>query len=655
MFAVLAARTGRAVSQDELIDAVWGESVPATARSALYTYIARLRRALEPARPPRVPAGVLASAGSGYSLRLVPSLLDVEIFNQLLTRARSLRAAEDTTGAIAAFDTALQVHHGSPWAGIPGPFAAAERDRLGEQYVAAVEDRAEVMISAGQHASVIAELSRLLREHPYRERQAGILMLALYRTGRQAEALALYHETRRRLVADLGVEPGHELRKLHSWILDGSLAVGIVTGPEPAEPVTPHQLPRDVVRFIGRSAELRAITAPGGPGADGGAALITAIGGLGGAGKSALAIHAAHLLAGGFPDGQLYVDLRGARPGVLPLQPLAGLQLLLRGVGVPAQEIPADLDAASARWRTAAAGRRLLVVFDNASCSRQVLPLLPGEAGCRVLVTSRRVLSGIGDAMHLHLAALPPGEATELLAHLAGSWQAARHPAAIAEIARRCGYLPLALRLAAGRLARRPGWSLRLLADRLADDNLLDELCDDYICLRASLDVSYQELATSDDELDLRAARSLRLLGLLNAAEVGAGVAARLFGVLPWEAERVLDRLVDVGFLQATAAGRYLVNDLVIRYASELAVACLPGEPLWALGNLPELELPRPLQAEVPRGQPGALGPTLRDGGWAPGLPAVGAAPGAAAGRMRSRAAAVAVTAITTPTMAAVA
>jgi tetratricopeptide (TPR) repeat protein/transcriptional regulator with XRE-family HTH domain len=380
-----------------------------------------------------------------------------------------------------------------------------------------------------------------------------------------------------------GIETGHIHRPRSATLRRLADALGL-TGPErqalldstggpPAQAaMVPHQLPADVVTFTGRQAEVAQLqrvlaavegTAP---------VVISAIQGTGGIGKSALAIHAAHRLAGDYPDGQLYVDLHGATAGLAPLAPIEVLGRFLRALGVDPAAIPTGLEEAAAAFRSQLAGRRMLVVLDNARDAAQVRPLLPGMPGCGVLVTSRRALAGLDGVRHLHLDVLPAAEAVELLGRLAGPGRVAAEPQAAAEIARCCGWLPLALRIAGARLAARPGWPLRLLAGRLADaQRRLDELELADTGVRASLAVSHQELAGSVDPADQAAAEAFGLLGLPDGPDLAVPVAARLLDVADAAAETALERLVDARLLESPSPGRYRLHDLLRLYARELA------------------------------------------------------------------------------------
>jgi tetratricopeptide (TPR) repeat protein len=422
----------------------------------------------------------------------------------------------------------------------------------------------------------VAELSNLTGRYPLRESLWVRLLVALDRCGRQAEALERYEAVRVRLVEELGADPGPELQQLHADLLAGRPAQPAgATGSMAPGPLVPRQLPVDVDGFTGREQELAGLETLLGDGDDEGAlepVVVSAVVGTAGVGKSALAIHAAHRLAGRFPDGQLYVNLQGATMGLPPLEPLEVLGRFLRALGVNAPAIPGGLQEAAALWRSQVAGRRLLVVLDDAADAAQVRPLLPAAPGCGVLVTSRRVLASLEGAHHLHLGVLAPDEAIHLLGRLAGQDRVAAEPEAAAEVARLCGQLPLALRIAGAKLAARPAWPLRTLVDRLAAAQArLDELELADLGVRASFQVSYQQLRASGDPTDRAAAEALGLLGLPDGPELGVAVAARLLDVGEQAAERVLERLADAHLLETPAPGRYRLHDLLRLYARELA------------------------------------------------------------------------------------
>jgi tetratricopeptide (TPR) repeat protein len=396
----------------------------------------------------------------------------------------------------------------------------------------------------------------------------------LDRCGRQAEALERYGMVRVRLTEELGVDPGPDLRRVYADLLAGrppEVGEGAGTAPVAPERLVPRQLPPDIAAFTGRARELARLEQVLAAAGEQGPVVISVIQGAGGIGKSALAVHAAHRLAGRFPDGQLYVDLHGATAGLQPLAPLEVLGRFLRALGMDPAAVPADLEEASAAFRSRVAGRRLLVVLDNAADAAQVAPLLPASPGCGVLVTSRRLLASLEGARQVRLDVLTPAEAVELLDRLAGAARVAAEPEAAAEVARWCGYLPLALSIAAARLAARPTWSVRALAGRLADQQRrLDELELAEVGVRTSFQVSHQQLRASHDPLDRSAAGAFGLLGMLDGPEMGAPLVARLLDQSEEAAERVLERLVDAHLLETPSPGRYRLHDLLRLCAREL-------------------------------------------------------------------------------------
>src|SRR5271166_2220823 len=435
---MLAMRANRVVSRDELVDAVWGQQAPASAEGGVHTYVAGLRRVLEPNRSRRGPSQVLASAGAGYVLRLDPGQVDAIVFERSLQNGRRLRTSGDLNGAITALEIALGEWHGSAFAGVPGPFAGAERVRPAELRSAAAEERAEVLLDLGRHEQAVPELAALVAEHPLRERMRGLLMIALYRCGRQAEALQAFHEARQVLADELGLDPGPELSRIHQQILalDPDLeAPGRDRPPAPAaaspspDPA-PAQLPLEAPGFSGRHAELDRMLRVAGP-APGeepgepppGTVQIIAITGTAGVGKTALAIRFARQVAKRFPDGQLYTNLRGFDPSGSATSPGDALRHFLDALTVPPQRMPADLEARAALFRSMLDGKRVLIVLDNARDTNQVRPLLPGSPGSLVVVTSRSQLTGLvaaEGATPLSLDVLTEDEAHELLGHRLG-------------------------------------------------------------------------------------------------------------------------------------------------------------------------------------------------------------------------------------------
>jgi tetratricopeptide (TPR) repeat protein len=576
------------VSTDHLVDQLWGEAPPPTARNLVQVYVSRLRRALHRGRDRSAAAPVLATRSPGYLLRVEPGELDLDRFEGLTTQARRAAADGDLEGAAERWRAALALWRGPPLAGAASEVLRRTAvPRLEEARLVALEERLEVDLGLGRHAQLVGELEALVAAHPDRERLCRQLMLALYRSGRQAEALAVYRSARLALVEELGLEPGPALQQLERAILTNDpalappapamaarpVASAAATGWRAASPV-PCQLPADVGDFTGRDeplARLRDLLG-GEPSSPGISVVVCVISGTAGVGKTALAIHAAHRLAERFPDGQLYVNLHGATSGLRPLHPLGVLGRFLRGLGVEGSAIPTEVEEAAARFRSQIASRRLLVVLDNARDAAQVHPLLPASPGCGVLVTSRRVLAALDAAHHLHLDVLCPQEAIELLGRLTGQQRIAAEPEATAHLAHWCGGLPLALRIAGARLAARPGWPVGALTERLADQQRrLDELELGEMGVRASFQVSYQELEASADPLDRAAARAFGLLGVVDGPDVSLPVAAHLLDQPRQVAERVLERLVDAHLLETPSPGRYRLHDLLRLYARELA------------------------------------------------------------------------------------
>jgi DNA-binding SARP family transcriptional activator len=576
LLAVLAMRAGETVSVARLAAAMWDGDLPADARRTVQTYVARLRSLLG--------AELVAPRPGGYVLRAEPDQVDALRILRLLDAAA---AAPEPSVERARLAEAIALWRGAPFDGIRSTWLEdSEAPRLVEGYLAAVERRVDLDLADGRHGELVAPLRELVGQNPLRESLWMRLLVVLHRGGRQAEALERYETVRVRLAEELGTDPGPDLERIHADLLAGRV-------PEVSEGVraaaarrqVPRQLPVTSNRFTGRESALATLAELFGE-ADGPArrgVAICVVSGMAGVGKTALAVHSAHRLAERFPDGQLYVDLHGATAGLRPLAPLEVLGRFLRALGVDPGAVPTDLEEASGLFRSRVAGRRLLLVLDDAADAAQVAPLLPASPGCGVLVTSRRVLPALDGAAHLHLDVLSPGEALELLGRLAGQGRVAAEPEAAAELARCCGYLPLALRTAGARLAARPNWPVRALADRLADARRrLDELELAEVGVRARFAVSFEQLRAGNDPVDRSAAEAFGLLGVLDGPEVGVPLVARLLDVADDTAEQVLERLVDAQLLETPAPGRYRLHDLPRLYARELACQRHPRSELAA-------------------------------------------------------------------------
>ncbi|HEV2372177.1 MAG TPA: tetratricopeptide repeat protein [Streptosporangiaceae bacterium] len=587
VLAVLAQAAGKAVSRHELIDAVW-DSPRDTADGTLFTYVSRLRAVLEPEGGRRARGHVLASSGSGYVLQAAPGQVDAGVFAAQMTAARRAREAGDLAGAAEALETALGLWQGTAFAGIAGLWAQAERDRLSEARLVAVEEQAALGLALGRHGEVAAELAGLVGRYPLREGLRYQLMLALYRSGRQAESLAVFHDTRHVLDAELGIVPGHALRQLHEQVLaaDPALAAPAeVARADPADmdalarrPVpVPRELPSDVAAFTGRAAELAVLdhlllrTSLPAAGPALGPVVVSAVSGTAGVGKTALAVRWAHRVATQFPDGQLYLNLRGYDPAQ-PVPATEALAQFLRALGVAAQDIPLAEAERAARYRSVVAGKRLLVLLDNAATEEQVRPLLPGTPTVMVVVTSRDSLAGLvarDGALRLDLDLLPSTDAVELLRTLIGD-RVDTDPVAAQTLAGQCARLPLALRVAAELAAARPDTPLADLATELAgQEDRLEMLSaggDPYGGVATVFSWSCRHLAPD-------AVRMFRLLGLHPGTGFDTYAAAALTATTIPQASRLLGALARAHLVQPTGAGRYGMHDLLQAYGAGLAAA----------------------------------------------------------------------------------
>ncbi|MFC3572993.1 BTAD domain-containing putative transcriptional regulator [Streptomyces yaanensis] len=558
LLAALLLREGRTATASELIDALWGDDPPPRALAAVRTYASRLRKILSP--------GVLVSEAGGYALRLRDARsLDLAAAQELATEAEKAKNAGDLCHARQVLSKALALWDGEPLARVPGPYADTQRTRLEEWRLQLLESRLDMDLEQGCHAEAVSELTALTAAHPLRERLRELLMLALYRSGRQAEALAVYADTRRLLSDELGVDPRPGLKELQQRILraDPGLAEPSAPAPEPsAAPVRPAQLPATVPDFTGRAsfvAELSEVLAS----AEGRVMAVSALAGIGGVGKTTLAVHVAHQARGAFPDGQLYVDLQGA--GLRAAEPETVLGSFLRALGTADSAIPDSLEERAALYRSVLDGRRVLVLLDNAKDAAQVRPLLPGTEGCAALITSRVRMVGLAGAHLVDLDVMSPEEALSLFTKIVGEERVASEREAALDVVAACGFLPLAIRIAASRLAARRTWTVAVLAAKLADERRrLDELQAGDLAVKATFELGYGQLEPAQ-------ARAFRLLGLADGPDISLAAAAAVLDLPQEDTEDLLESLVDTSLLESAAPGRYRYHDLVRLYARACA------------------------------------------------------------------------------------
>ncbi|MEU6278706.1 BTAD domain-containing putative transcriptional regulator [Streptomyces sp. NPDC047028] len=561
---------GRMVPVSRLVAAAWDDEPPQTAGHQIRKAVAALRT--------RVPDGadVILTDGAGYRAVLKEHQLDLHEFTRRAALAREAVAGSDAGEAVGHLRACLDLWRGPVMAGAGGSVISAASAALEERQMAVAEQYFELQLELGQSAELVGPLRELVTAHPLRETLRGRLMLALYRAGRQAEALEEFGRVRTLLVEELGIDPGAELTRLYEAILRDSpevaprvpqsvaeraalLVPAPYPEPSPTEP-PPSTLPYDLPDFTGRDDELSRILAVGGDPASGSTRII-GVDGMGGSGKSALAVHAAHLLAADYPGGQLFVDLRGFSPGEKAQEPGAVLHSLLRTVGVPDDRIPDDLERRTTLWRTVSAQRKLLLLLDNAADAAQIRPLLPTSEDCLALVTSRVRMLDLDGAEWLSLGLLSADDSTTLLTRMLGTDRTTAEPGAVDDLARLCGGLPLALRITTARLRNRPRWTVRYLVDRLADETRrLRELSAGERSVEATLRLSYQAM-----DADQRAA--FRLLGLHPGSTIDVHSAAALLDADLHDAEDILEHLLDTHLMEQHEAGLYGFHDLVRTYA----------------------------------------------------------------------------------------
>lgn len=586
LLAALLLSADRVVSLDALAETLWETGPPAGARGALHSAVQRLRSALGPSG-----ADLIETRPPGYLMKIGDGRFDVRDFGVLAARGHAAAEAGNWAQAASLLREALGLWRGEPLADIPSQLL---RDRevppVEDQRLRALTARIDADMHLRRHAEVVPELRQLVAAHPLREQFHAQLMLSLYCSGRQADALAAYQDVRQLLADRLGLDPGPELRLLHQRILaadsellmpaDGEQHGPAATTPSAAaavrpvapaahETVVPRQLPAVTRHFTGRAGPLRTLAGLAAEAAEGAeATVISVIDGTAGIGKTTLAVHFAHKVAGQFPDGQLYVNLRGFDPGGQPMTPAEVIRLFLDALAVPASRVPAGMDAQAGLYRSLLAGKRVLILLDNALDVDQVRPLLPASPGCLVLVTSRSQLTGLvaaEGALPLPLDMLADTEARDLLTRHLGPERVAADTGATDELIRLCARLPLALSVAAARIASQPGLCLAALTADLRAARRLDALNAGHAAadVRTVLSWSYQQLGVT-------AARLFRLLGLHAGPDVSAAAAASIAGLPPGDVRRDLGELTRAHLLTEHAPARFSCHDLLRAYAAEL-------------------------------------------------------------------------------------
>lgn len=554
----LLVEANRVVPVDQVVDRVWGERPPQRARGTLHSYLSRLRQILAPA----VGVGIVRQPG-GYILTVDPMAVDLHLFQRLLVQARE---ANDEEAAVL-FGRALGLWRGDALATLDTPWLNSVRDGLNRQRQAAELDRNDLALCRGRHGELLPVLEASMAGDPLDERLAGQFLLALYRCGRQADALNYYQRMRVRLMEELGGDPGPRLQQLHHQILNADPALDLHQAIVTISPVAvgrarPRQLPAAPASFTGRVRELAELSALLGQG------VTAVISGVGGIGKTWLALRWAHDNLPRFPDGQLHVNLHGFDPSADPMSTHTALRAVLDALGVPSTAVPADADAQIGLYRSLIADKRMLLLLDNARDSSHVVPLLPGTDTCSVIVTSRRHLAELvvaHGARPLALDSLSDAEAWQLLARQLGADRMAEEPEPVAALLHHCAGLPLALGITAARALISPHRPLATLASELADAaTRLDALNAGELVtnLRAVMTCSYRALPNG-------AARLFGLLGIAPGPDISLNATASLANLPVASARAVLQELVHAHLMYEQPPGRYRMHDLVRLYAGE--------------------------------------------------------------------------------------
>ena len=582
LLALLLLNANHVVPIDALVDELW-EDPPQTARPQVHNAVRDLRRDLSNAGESR-----LVTEDLGYRLVVPDDAVDAHRFTSGIRAAKAAERDGRVEESIRLLQSAVELWRGDAFAGIACPTLTAAGVKLDEQRLGAVEDLMALRLKSGESASLVGELHALLAANPLRESLRGTLMLALYRSGRQADALAAYEDGRRTLADDLGLDPGHRLRALHAQILAGAPGIGPAGNADIEVPLIPEQvrrraedrpppppgprpvglgnyLPHDLADFTGRRADLDRALALAARGRSGAPVMIS-IDGMGGVGKTSLAVHLAHRLTPSYPDGQFFVGLHGFSATREPLPPEQALGSLLRAGGLAPEAIPASLEERSDLWRSRLAGKKCLVVLDDAADTAVIRPLLPGTGGCLVLVTSRRKLTALDGADPILLGMFAKEDAMALFGRIVGAERMAREPVAAARAVELCGYLPLAVRIAATRLRDRAAWTVADLVDRLADSSRrIRFLQTSDRDLMSMLRTSYKHLGSAQR-------RFSRLISLHPASHFDVARAAVITGMPVDEVEHCFEVLLENNLVQQDSPGLFAFHDLVRDCSRELLV-----------------------------------------------------------------------------------